>query len=155
MVDEKNPLFFLPPRLNKKAEEIAGSIILSNSPGKVIKKFREKVGITQKELSDLIDVARETISRVENDKLKPNYKFIKKFINIIILSKAIREYYAKNESKKQNLDLTHLRVFSNNLDLTKSEFEDIAFSSVENYENRKKKFLEDLEAKNGYSNLDR
>ena len=36
-----------------------------------LKEFREKLNLTQNELSSILDIAQTTIARYENDKVKP------------------------------------------------------------------------------------
>lgn len=42
--------------------------------GENIKRYREAAGMTQDELSNISSIAREHISRIENDKFTPNIK---------------------------------------------------------------------------------
>lgn len=46
-----------------------------------LKEFREKLNLTQNELSSILDIAQTTIARYENDKVKPTSTVIFKYIN--------------------------------------------------------------------------
>lgn len=46
-----------------------------------LKDFREKLNLTQNELSSILDIAQTTIARYENDKVKPTSTVILKYIN--------------------------------------------------------------------------
>lgn len=48
-----------------------------------LKEFREKIGLTQKELSEKIDVAQTTIARYEKQQINPTSVIIYKYINIL------------------------------------------------------------------------
>ncbi len=137
--------YYLPDWLQKYAKEVAGSIVLSEKQGKTIKEYRKKTGLTQKELSNILELARETISRIENEKIKPNYDFIRKITEIIALSEAIRSSIAQKESKNRGLGIPYLMRIANELELSKQDFEKIILSSLDSYQKRKKDVLNDLE----------
>lgn len=46
-----------------------------------LKEFRERLNLTQNELSSILDIAQTTIARYENDKVKPTSTVILKYIN--------------------------------------------------------------------------
>lgn len=46
-----------------------------------LKEFREKLNLTQNELSSILDIAQTTIARYENDKVKPTSTVLLKYIN--------------------------------------------------------------------------
>lgn len=46
-----------------------------------LKDFREKLNLTQNELSNILDIAQTTIARYENDKVKPTSTVLLKYIN--------------------------------------------------------------------------
>ena len=46
-----------------------------------LKEFREKLNLTQNELSNILDIAQTTIARYENDKVKPTSTVLLKYIN--------------------------------------------------------------------------
>ncbi|PTD94024.1 hypothetical protein C9439_04805 [archaeon SCG-AAA382B04] len=137
--------FYLPDWLKNYAKEVAGSIMLSKNHGKTVKEYREKTGLTQEELSKILDLARETISRIENGKMKPNYDFVRKLTEVIVLSEAIRSSIAKKESEKGGIGIPYLERIANELELSKEEFEKIVLSSLNSYQKRKKDILKNLE----------
>ena len=63
--------------------EVGGSIICSDNPGETIKKARTQANITQDELGRLLNVRRETISRIECGHIFPTFDFVKKFSQIL------------------------------------------------------------------------
>jgi len=67
--------------MDELAEKIAGEIALSESPGSVMKKWRELFGVTQAELSKSIKISASTISDYEsNRRLSPGVAIIKRFV---------------------------------------------------------------------------
>lgn len=46
-----------------------------------LKKFREKLNLTQNELASILDIAQTTIARYENDKVKPTSTVLLKYVN--------------------------------------------------------------------------
>ena len=70
---------------DKLRTEIAGEIVLSRSPGKTMKKWREIFGITQAELSSYLGIVPSTISDYEsNRRASPGTAVIKRFVDGII-----------------------------------------------------------------------
>lgn len=48
-----------------------------------LKEFREKLNITQRELSDILEIAQTAIARYENDKVKPTSTVLLKYVNLL------------------------------------------------------------------------
>ena len=70
--------------MDELAEKIAGEIALSESPGSVMKKWRELFGVTQAELSKSIKISASTISDYEsNRRLSPGVAIIKRFVGAL------------------------------------------------------------------------
>jgi len=46
-----------------------------------LKEFRERLNLSQRELSDVLEIAQTTIARYENDKVKPTSTVLLKYIN--------------------------------------------------------------------------
>jgi predicted transcriptional regulator len=77
--------------------QIGGMMVSSNDPSSDIKKTRMSLGITQKELGALMNLRRETISRIENGAICPTFDFIKRFSKMIAATKVIRDLRALEE----------------------------------------------------------
>ncbi|MFA5381592.1 MAG: helix-turn-helix domain-containing protein [Candidatus Micrarchaeia archaeon] len=70
---------------DKLKNEIAGEIVLSRSPGKTMKKWREIFKITQAELASHLSIVPSTISDYEsNRRASPGTTVIKRFVDAII-----------------------------------------------------------------------
>ncbi|WGI17780.1 helix-turn-helix transcriptional regulator [Methanonatronarchaeum sp. AMET-Sl] len=144
-VEVKDDSVFLPDWAKKYAQEVAGSILLSGSPGSMVKKYRAKTALTQSQVSNITGVSRETVSRIENDKLDPSYRFIRSFTGIIVLSRAVKCYFAKSERMGSKIDLPYLERIAMELDVNRDHFEEIAVSSLDSYDKKKKEVLKSLE----------
>ncbi|MCL5100276.1 MAG: helix-turn-helix domain-containing protein [Candidatus Marsarchaeota archaeon] len=70
--------------MDELEERIAGEIALSDSPGGVMKKWRELFGITQADLAKVIKISASTISDYEsNRRLSPGVGVIKRFVTAL------------------------------------------------------------------------
>ena len=86
--------------MDEMQEKIAGEITLSDSPGSVMKKWRELFGITQVELSKVIKISASTISDYEsNRRMSPGVGVIRRFVEALF---AIDE--SKGGAVKQSLE---------------------------------------------------
>ncbi len=64
---------------------IAGEIVLSNNPGKIIRKWRKLLDIKQKELAEVLDLSPSVISDYETGRRQsPGQHFIKKLVESMI-----------------------------------------------------------------------
>lgn len=136
---------YIPDWLKDYAREVAGTIVLSENHGETVREYRKKTGLTQEELSKILGLARETVTRIENEKMKPNYGFIRKLTEIVALSEATRSAIAKRESEEGGIGIPYLERIANELELSKNEFEKIVLSSIDSYQKRKEDILKNLE----------
>jgi len=86
---------YAPEWLIKFAQDVAGSIVISTVPGSVIQSYRKKYGMTQRQLSELMGLRRETISRIESGTVNPTTNFIRNFSYMLSITKAVRAYRAQ------------------------------------------------------------
>ena len=71
--------------LREIATKIAGDIVLSQNPGKAMKRWRETFRISQIEIAQKMKVSSSVISDYESGRRKsPGARFIKKFVNSLI-----------------------------------------------------------------------
>jgi putative transcriptional regulator len=67
------------------AKDIVSEIVLSGSPGRVIKKWREIFKISQKRLASIIGVTSSVVSDYESGRRKsPGVGVVKRFVNALI-----------------------------------------------------------------------
>ncbi len=66
-------------------QSIAGEITLSDDPGKVMRKWREKFQIPQKDLADILGLSPSVISDYESGRrVSPRIDTIKKFVEALV-----------------------------------------------------------------------
>lgn len=83
---------YTPEWLAKFAQNMAGNIVMSPEHGSAIQAYRKNYGITQKELGQLLDLRRETISRIENGKVNSTVNFIQNFVGILAIAESTKTY---------------------------------------------------------------
>ncbi len=66
------------------AKRIAGDIVMSENPGKALRKWREYFGASQPILARLMGVSSSVITDYEKGRRLPGYKFIQKFVLALI-----------------------------------------------------------------------
>ncbi len=112
------PLLYTPDWLVSFERDMAGEIVLDHDPGKIIREYRKKYGISQEELGGLMDMRRESILRIENGSVIPTFVFVKTFIKAMALIEAVRVeraqhrridiYFLENIVKESGLSLEKL-----------------------------------------------
>jgi len=91
------PLLYTPEWLVSFEKDAAGEIILSQYPGEVIREYRMRYGMSQEDLGELMNLRRESISRIENGAVTPTLDFIRAFIRAAALIEAIRVERAQHK----------------------------------------------------------
>ena len=92
-----NGLLYTPEWLASFERDIAGEIVLSHDPGDIIRKYRMRYGISQEELGIIMNLRRESISRIENGSVTPTFDFVRGFITTVAIVEAIRVERAQNK----------------------------------------------------------
>lgn len=90
-------LLYTPEWLVSFEKDAAGEIILSQKPGEVIREYRMRYDMSQEDLGELMDLRRESISRIENGAVTPTLDFIRAFIRAAALIEAIRVERAQHK----------------------------------------------------------
>ncbi len=97
LTTKSKPLLYKPEWLVSFEKDAACALILNNDAGEVIREYRKRYGISQEELGELMDLRRESISRIENGGVTPTFDFVKDFIKTIALIEAIRVERVQNK----------------------------------------------------------
>ena len=72
-------------------KNIAGEIVMSNEPGRTLKKWREIFGIKQRDLAAGLNISASVISDYESGRRRsPGVGFVRKYINVLIEEDAKR-----------------------------------------------------------------
>lgn len=73
------------PRYVDLAVRLAGELVLSNNPGKLMRFWREKAGVSQTRLAREMGISASVLSDYESGRRKsPGASFIKRFVNTLV-----------------------------------------------------------------------
>lgn len=89
----------LPAALADNQVDLAGRLVTSDSPGQIVKDLRERYGFTQEWLANLLEMRRESLSRVESGRVNLSLPFVTRFTKIMVLAGAVREHLASLEAR--------------------------------------------------------
>ncbi|GFO96412.1 hypothetical protein ig2599ANME_0601 [groundwater metagenome] len=134
---------YTPEWLASFEKDIAGEIILSHEPGGVIREYRVRYGMSQEELGELMELRRESISRLENGSVTPTFDFVKSFITTLALIEAIRVERAQN--KEINVHLLENISRESGFSIEKLPF--VLKLAVESYDKKLNKIRKSLKVK--------
>lgn len=106
--------------LNSLAKTIAGEIVLSNSPGNTIQKWRTIFKIPQRHLADKMNVMPSVISDYEGGRRKsPGVAFIKRIVDALLeldrtngnaVAKGFQSIYEKDALSNAILDIKEYQM---------------------------------------------
>jgi predicted transcriptional regulator len=134
---------YTPEWLGSFEKDISGEIILSKEPGEVIREYRTRYEMSQEELGELMELRRESISRLENGTVTPTFGFLKSFITAIALIEAIRVERAQN--KEINVHLLENIARESGFSIEKLPF--LLKLAVESYDKKLSKIRKSLKVK--------
>ena len=137
------PLLYTPDWLVSFEKEAAGEIVLNQEHGRVICDYRKRYGMTQEELGELMELRRESISRIENGSVTPTFEFVKKFINAMALIEAIRVERAQHKE----IDLYFLENLAKELGFSREKLLVMLKVAVESYDKKLIKIQKSLKEK--------
>jgi predicted transcriptional regulator len=132
---------YAPDWMLEKAKVIAGEIVNSEDRGSVIQAYRNGMDLTQEELSHIMRLRRETISRIEHGKVTPTLAFIHRFSGVATLVEAVKSYRSMNRAVEY---LYFIRIGSE-LGVPNDNVMSIVDTALKNYENKRTKAIRFLE----------
>ncbi len=138
-----NRHLYTPEWLASFEKDTAGEIILSHDPGGVIREYRMRYGISQEELGHIMELRRESISRIENGSVTPTFDFVKGFIMTVAIVEAIRVERAQN--KEINVHLLENIARESDFSIEKLPF--LLKLAVESYDKKLIKIRKSLKVK--------
>jgi DNA-binding XRE family transcriptional regulator len=124
-----------------KAKAIAGEIVNAQDRGAVIQSYRVKMDLTQEEMSRIMRLRRETISRIEHGKVTPTLPFIHTFSGIATLMEAVKSYRSMNRAVEY---LYFIRIGAE-LGVPQENVVSIVDTALMNYEKKRRKAIRFLE----------
>ncbi len=133
-------LLYSPKWLVSFQKEIAGALFLTQDSGEIISEFRKRYNMSQDELGELMELRRESISRIETGSVTPTFDFIKKFINAMALIEAIRVERAQHKE----IDLYFLENLAKELGFNREKLEFMIKVGVKSYDKKLVKIQKSL-----------
>ena len=134
------PLLYTPEWLVSFQKEIAGALFLIQGTGEVICGYRKRYGMSQEDFGGLMDLRRESISRIETGSVTPTFDFAKKFINAMALIEAIRVERAQHKE----IDVHFLENLAKELGFNREKLEFMIKVAVESYDKKLVKIQKSL-----------
>ena len=134
------PLLYTPEWLLLFQKEIAGALFLTQDTGEVICQNRKRYGMSQEDFGELMDLRRESISRIETGSVTPTFDFAKKFINAMALIEAIRVERAQHKE----IDVYFLENLAKELGFDRVKLEFMLKVAVESYDKKLVKIQKSL-----------
>ncbi len=137
------PLLYTPDWLVSFQKDVAGEILLNQEPGIAIREYRKRYDMSQEELGELMNLRRESISRIENESVTPTFDFVKKFINAVALIEAIRV----ERAQRKEIDVYFLENLAKELGFTREIAMCLLKVAVKSYDKKLVKIQKSLKVK--------
>ena len=133
---------YTPEWIQEMADRIAGEVVNSTERGPCIQAFRHKNHLTQDELSRIMRLRRESISRIEHGRVTPTIAFVHGFSGVMALMEAVKAYRSQNKNIEYPVLQPHRSRARGCLADSISPIIDLALQS---YEQKRKKVIGSLE----------
>lgn len=108
--------------------------------------LREKYGFTQDQLAQLLDLRRESLSRIESGKVALTLPVLQRFARLVTLARGVREHLAYCEARGNLPDERHLDTIAMSLQVEKGAADEVVLASMMSYEKKRKETLRSLPA---------
>ncbi len=135
-------LLYTPQWLVSFQKDVAVDVTLGDS-GNVIQEYRKRYGISQEEMGELMNLRRESISRIENGSVTPTFEFVKTFIRTMALIEAIRVERAQNKE----IDVYFLENIAKESGLSLEKIPFMLKIAIESYDRKLIKIQKSLKEK--------
>lgn len=132
---------YTPEWILSQANVIAGDLVNSTTRGSLIQSYRMKNNLTQEELSQIMRLRRETISRIENGRVTPTLPFIHVFSGVMALMEAVKSYRSLNK----NVEYPYFSRIGIELGVPHDRIVPIIDLALQSYEQKRKKAIRSLE----------
>ena len=136
-------MYLLEKEYERYIKDIGGAVVSSENPNSEIKNVRTFLNIRQEDLGTLLGLRRETISRIENGSITPTFSFVRKFSELMALTKVIRDLEALSEIKMlgSGVDLSNLKLLLFRLNVSPDDLLLISKLSEKGYQKSRAKIL--------------
>lgn len=138
----------LPAALQEYQVDLVGRLVVSESPGVEVKALRERYAFTQEWLANLLEMRRESLSRVESGRVNLSLPFVQRFGRIMTLARGVREHLASLERRDvagpPAPDEQYLEMITVGLRLDRATADEVILASTLAYEQKRRETLRDL-----------
>ena len=132
---------YTPDWIQQTADRIAGDIVNAPDRGPRIQAYRNKSHLTQEELSHIMRLRRESISRIEHGRVTPTIAFIHVFAGVVALIEAVKAYRSQNMS----VEYPYFVRIGAELGIPSDSIAPIVDTALQNYERKRKRAIRSLE----------
>jgi DNA-binding XRE family transcriptional regulator len=132
---------YTPEWILSQANLIAGDVVNSPARGRLIQTYRHKHNLTQDEVSQIMRLRRETISRIENARVTPTLGFIHVFAGVMALMEGVKAYRSLNRS----IEYPYFCRIGAELGVPADRIASIIDLALQSYEQKRKKAIRSLE----------
>ena len=132
---------YTPEWIQEMADRIAGEVVNSPDRGPRIQAYRSKNHLTQDELSHIMRLRRESISRIEHGRVTPTMAFVHRFAGVMALMEAVKEYRSKN----MDIEYPFFTRIGIELGVPADGIATIVDLAVRGYDQKRKKAIRSLE----------
>jgi transcriptional regulator with XRE-family HTH domain len=136
-------MYLIEKEYERYIKDIGGAVVSSLAPSLEIRNIRKALDIRQEDLGTLLGLRRETISRIENGSISPTFAFVRKFSELMALTKVIRDLEALSEIKTQegDVEMSNLKLLLLRLKVAPEDLELISRLSEKGYQKSRAKIL--------------
>jgi len=136
-------MYLLEKEYESYIKEFGGTIVSSPNPNLKIKNVRTSLSIRQVDMGTLLGLRRETVCRIENGSISPTFGFVRKFSELMALTKVIRDLEALSEIKIDggNIDLSNLKLLLLRLNVSPDDLSLLTKLSEKGYQKSRAKIL--------------
>jgi predicted transcriptional regulator len=132
---------YTPEWIQEMADRIAGEVVNSPDRGPCIQAFRHKNHLTQDELSHIMRLRRESISRIEHGRVTPTIAFVHCFSGAMALMEAVKTFRSQNKS----IEYPYFSRIGLELGVPTDSIASIIDLALQSYEQKRKKAISSLE----------
>jgi transcriptional regulator with XRE-family HTH domain len=127
---------------NRYLKDIGSRILFSPLQGLTIKEIRRAIEVSQEDVSNLLGVRRETISRIETGAIIPTSSIIKRFSKIASIIKIFRDINALKDTASEDPQIPfNPTFFRTHFSLSSEELDALMQIGNISYNKTKKKIL--------------
>lgn len=142
-------LDLLPDALRSFAVEQAGRLLMADRPGPGIRELRTRFGLTQKQVADLVDLRRESLSRIEGGRQSPSADLLRALVRTFTLVHGAREHVAEAEADDRPVDPAYLHRLAKALGVPPADADGILMQALSDVGGKREKILEELGEETG------